>query len=125
MANQSLTASAVPFNFESHTVRAINRNGDIWFIAADVSAVLGLVNIRYNLQQLDDDEKGVSLTDTPSGKQEMTTINESGLYTLILRSRKREAKRFLKWVMSEVLPAICGTGAYIHAQAMRPALMAE
>lgn len=113
MANQSIATSvAVPFNFESHTIRAINRDGDIWFVAADVGAVLELTNVRASVALLDDDEKGVNTIDTPSGKQEMSIINESGLYALILRSRKPEAKRFRKWVTSEVLPAIRKTGAY-------------
>lgn len=113
MANQSIATSvAVPFNFESHTIRAINRDGDIWFVAADVGAVLELTNVRASVALLDDDEKGVNTIDTPSGKQEMSIINESGLYALILRSRKPEAKRFRKWVTSEVLPAIRKTGSY-------------
>ena len=113
MANQSIATSvAVPFNFESHTIRAINRDGDIWFVAADVGAVLELTNVRASVALLDDDEKGVNTIDTPSGKQEMSIINESGLYALILRSRKPEAKRFRKWVTSEVLPSIRKTGSY-------------
>ena len=110
--SKSITSSVIPFSFDHLTVRAINRGGEVWFVAADVGSVLGLVNIRYNLQKLDDDEKGVSLTDTPSGQQEMSIINESGLYALILRSRKPEAKKFRKWVTSEVLPAIRKTGSY-------------
>lgn len=119
MPNPSIATSVVPFSFENHSIRAINRDGEAWFVAADVGSVLGLVNIRYNIRNLDDDEKGVSLTDTPSGKQEMSIINESGLYALILRSRKPEAKRFRKWVTSEVLPSIRKTGAY--TQTINPA----
>lgn len=70
--------------------------------------------IRQNLSELDEDEKGVCITDTPGGKQEMTTISESGLYALVFRSRKPEAKAFSKWVRSEVLPAIRKNGRYIQ-----------
>ena len=128
MSNLTIGASApVPFSFESHTVRAINHDGEIWFVAADVGGVLGLGNVRSSLALLDDDESAVHSMDIRSEngvvqKREVNIINESGLYALILRSRKPEAKRFRKWVTSEVLPAIRKTGAYIHAPAMRPAL---
>ena len=112
MANQSIATSVASFSFENFPVRAINRNGEIWFVAADVGAVLELTNVRASVALLDDDEKGVNTIDTPSGKQEMSIINESGLYALILRSRKPEAKRFRKWVTSEVLPSIRKTGSY-------------
>lgn len=120
MSKSARALASVSFIFENNPIRVINRKGSIWFVAADVGAVLGLVNIRYNLQQLDDDEKGVSLTDTPSGQQEMSIINESGLYALILRSRKPEAKRFRKWVTSEVLPAIRKTGSFSTRRAINP-----
>jgi prophage antirepressor-like protein len=118
--SQSIATSVASFSFENFPVRAINRNGEIWFVAADVCAAIDLGTEQ--IRRLDDDEKGLHLTQTPGGKQEMSIINESGLYALILRSRKPEAKRFRKWVTSEVLPAIRKTGAYIHAPAMRPAL---
>lgn len=110
--SNSIATSVASFSFENFSVRAISRNGDIWFIAADVGAVLELTNVRASVALLDDDEKGVNTIDTPAGKQEMSVINESGLYALILRSRKPEAKRFRKWVTSEVLPAIRRTGQY-------------
>ena len=112
MSNHSIATSVASFSFENFPIRAINRNGEIWFVAADVGAVLELTNVRASVALLDDDEKGVNTIDTPSGKQEMSIINESGLYALILRSRKPEAKRFRKWVTSEVLPAIRKTGTY-------------
>lgn len=124
MSNQSIATSVATesFNFDSFTVRAINRDGEIWFVAADVCAVLDIKNPRDAVSTLDDDEKDVGITDTLGGKQKFNIINESGLYALILRSRKPEARRFRKWVTSEVLAAIRKTGAYIHAPAMRPAL---
>ena len=94
------------FAFDSSAVRVIQHDGEPWFVAADVCSVLDITNNRNATARLDDDEKGVHSVDTPSGQQEMTIINESGLYSLILTSRKPEAKRFKKWVTSEVLPSI-------------------
>lgn len=82
----------------------------------DVCAILGIGNNRMASDRLDTDEKGVSQIDTLGGKQEMTVINESGLYNVILRSDKPEAKPFRKWVTSEVLPSIRKTGGYIAGQ---------
>lgn len=83
-----------------------------WFVAADVCRALELANSRDAVASLDEDEKGVAIIDTPGGKQEMTTISESGLYTLIMRSRKPEAKAFKRWVTRVVLPSIRKTGMY-------------
>lgn len=89
-----------------------DEQGEPWFVAKDVCAILGLSNPRTSLALLDEDEKGVHTMDTPGGKQELTTVNESGLYSLILRSRKPEAKAFKRWVTSEVLPSIRKHGMY-------------
>lgn len=114
MANQSIATSVASFSFENFTVRAINRDGEIWFVAADVCAVLDIKNPSDALKALDTDEYtsfnlGYSGT---RGNPNVNIVNESGLYALILRSRKPEAFRFRKWVTSEVLPAIRKTGAY-------------
>lgn len=98
-------------------VRSKMVKGEPWFVAKDVCDVLGLINSRKALLSLDADEKGVTISDTLGGKQEMATINESGMYSLIFQSRKPEAKRFRKWVTSEVLPAIRRQGFYIHPSA--------
>lgn len=108
------TSTPVVFNFVSNTLRVVTIDGNPWFVAADVCDALGIENNRNATARLDDDEKGVRTMDTPSGQQELTIINESGLYSLILTSRKPEAKKFKKWVTSEVLPAIRKTGSY-HA----------
>lgn len=105
-------APALTFTFSSQSLRCILRDGEPWFVAADVCEALSIANSRDAATRLDDDERGVATTDTPSGQQEMTIINESGLYSLILTSRKPEAKKFKKWVTSEVLPAIRKTGRY-------------
>lgn len=100
------------FNFDSQSLRTITRNGEPWFVAADVCDTLGLDDTSKACSRLDDDEKGTNSIRTLGGQQEVTIINESGLYSLILTSRKPEAKRFKKWVTSEVLPTIRKTGGY-------------
>ncbi len=104
------------FNYNSSEVRTIQKDGEPWFVLKDVCSILGIGNSRMAADRLDPDEKGVSQIDTLGGKQEMTIINESGLYNVILRSDKPEAKPFRKWVTSEVLPAIRKHGGYIAGQ---------
>ena len=100
------------FDFQPNRLRVVMREGEPWFVAADVCDALGLDNNRQAMTRLDDDEKGVISSDTPGGKQDVTVINESGLYSLIMGSRKPEARKFRKWVTAEVLPAIRKTGRY-------------
>lgn len=103
------------FNHLGNDIRVMTDDqGEPWFVAKDVCAILGLSNPRTSLALLDEDEKGVHTMDTPGGKQELTTVNESGLYSLILRSRKPEAKAFRRWVTSEVLPSIRKHGMLEH-----------
>ncbi|MBL26026.1 MAG: hypothetical protein CMM50_00550 [Rhodospirillaceae bacterium] len=92
--------------------RIIDRNGEPWFVLSDVCRALEIKNPGDAADRLDDDEKGIVNADTPGGRQNLSIINESGLYSLILTSRKPAAKRFKKWVTSEVLPAIRRTGRY-------------
>jgi len=96
-------------------LRVMDRNGEPWFVLSDVAQRLGVKNSRSISSRLDDDEKGVIQIDTLGGKQGVSIINESGLYSAILRSDKPEAKRFKKWITAEVLPAIRKTGSY-HAK---------
>lgn len=103
------------FSFNASEVRTVIVDGEPWFSAADVCSVLGVKNHRDALMHLDADEKGVVSSDTPGGIQQISIINESGLYALVLRSRKPEAKPFIKWVTKEVLPAIRKTGQYVAA----------
>lgn len=100
------------FAFESAAVRTLMIDGEPWFVAADIANVLDYRNAYDMTRMLDDDEKGTHIMRTPGGDQEMTIINESGLYSCILRSRKPEAKVFRKWVTAEVLPSIRKTGGY-------------
>lgn len=109
MAAQS---SVVSFNFVARSVRIVMIDDCPWFVAADVCAVLEYRMASDMTRFLDDDEKGTHIMRTPGGDQEATIINESGLYAAILKSRKPEAKKFKKWVTSEVLPALRRTGHY-------------
>lgn len=101
------------FSYEGNEVRTVLRDGEPWWVLKDVCDILELSNSRMVADRLDDDEKGVSIADTPGGKQEITIISESGLYSAILLSRKPEAKKFKRWVTHEVLPAIRKHGAYV------------
>ena len=99
-------------NEEFGEIRTVEQGGDTWFIANDVCRALELDNSRQALSRLDEDEKDVTLNDTLGGMQTMAIINESGLYSLVLSSRKPEAKAFKRWITHEVLPAIRRTGSY-------------
>lgn len=100
------------FPVTGQPIRTVVVDGEPWFVAADVCAVLGIGNNRDAVARVDDGDKGVGTVDTLGGPQQMVTVNESGLYDLILDSRKPEARAFRKWVTSEVLPSIRKTGQY-------------
>ncbi|SDH86990.1 Prophage antirepressor [Aneurinibacillus thermoaerophilus] len=100
------------FNFEDREVRVVMVNNEPWFVAKDVCEVLEISKHRDAVSRLDDDERGSVLVDTPGGKQEMVAVNEYGIYSLVMTSRKSEAKKFKRWVTHEVLPAIRKTGSY-------------
>lgn len=106
-------------NSEFGKIRAMRgKDGEPEFIARDVTEALGLD--RTATRRLDDDEKGVRSMHTPSGEQQMQTITESGLYVLVLGSKKPEAKAFKRWVTHEVLPAIRRDGGYMVARDETP-----
>ena len=105
-------SNLIKFDFEGKAVRTVMAGDDPQWIAKDVCEVLGLVHVGSAMRHLEDDERGVHIEHTPGGPQEMATITESGLYALIFRSRKPVARRFRKWVTSEVLPTIRKTGGY-------------
>ena len=115
-SNTTRMSNVVPFTYQSNEIRTFKRrDGSIWFIAKDVCNVLSIVwKGSGTLGPLDDDEKGTHSVRTPGGKQLLSTINESGLYTLILRSNKPDARPFRRWVTGEVLPAIRKTGQYVQ-----------
>lgn len=105
------------FLFDTQPVRIVGTPDDPWWVAKDVCDVLDIDNVSQALRRLDDDEKNtITINDGIPGNPNLSIISESGLYSLIFTSRKPEAKRFKKWVTSEVLPAIRKTGSYnVHS----------
>ena len=119
-APASLGASAcpapvTPLEFEGKAVRmSVDESGNPWWVANDVCDVLGIANPRDAMSRLSDDEKGVALTDTPGGPQELALANEPGVYRLVMRSRKPEAEAFRRWLFHEVIPSIRRHGFYVR-----------
>lgn len=100
------------FTYRDQQVRTVVIDGEPWFVAADVCAVLGIANSRDALGRLDDDEKGVATADTLGGPQQVAVVNEPGVYGLTWTSRKPEAAAFRRWIKHEVLPQIARTGEF-------------
>lgn len=113
--SKAVQVSSQPvFNFGAHSVRVVVREGEPWFVASDVCAALDYKNTSKAVaDHLDDDERSNEQLDRSRMGSKSVIINESGLYALVLRSRKPEARKFAKWVTSEVLPAIRKTGVYV------------
>jgi len=125
------TAQITPFNFGEHAIRTTVIDETIWFACTDVAKALGYRDASSASQHLDSDEKRVLPLEVPRSNQSLdrggslVLINESGLYALVLRSRKPEARKFAKWVTSEVLPSIRKTGSYsAPVQALTPSAQA-
>ncbi len=111
------------FNYEGRSIRTVESNGEMWWALKDVCEILGIVKYRDTASRLDDDERGLAKLDTlGGGAQQSIIINESGLYNVIMRSDKPEAKKFKRWVTHEVLPSIRKEGAYITPRADPAAL---
>lgn len=114
-------------NPEFGSVRVIEKDGEPWFVGKDVATILGYTNTRDALiKHVDDEDKGVANCDTLGGKQKLTIINESGLYSLILSSKLPTSKKFKRWITSEVLPSIRRTGSYslVDTSQLSPQLQA-
>lgn len=109
------------FSYGSAQLRTVELDGEMWWVLRDVCDILGIVKPDRVASRLDADEKGTHLMSTPYGNQNMTIINEPGLYNVILRSDKPEAKDFKRWVTHEVLPSIRNRGSYRADQPMTPA----
>lgn len=106
------------------SVRTVLRDGEPWFVANDVLRVLAVSNSKDALRTLDNDEKsGVDIIDPHGRKQNTNCISEAGLYSIILRSRKPEAKAFKRWITHEVVPAIRKHGGYLTPEAIEKAIM--
>ena len=112
MLDSTISNSLQLFQNTDWKIRVVMRDGEPWFVAKDVCDCLELGNVSQTCSRLDDDERGIILNDTPSGKQEMLVVSEPGLYSLIGSSKKQEAKAFKRWVNHEVLPSIRKTGGY-------------
>lgn len=111
------------FKFEGQEVRTILKDDEVWFVGKDVATVLGFTNPRDAIRtHVFDEDKGVDTVDTLGGTQQMTIINESGLYALIFGSRLESAQRFKHWVTSEVLPSVRKHGAYMTDQVLEKTL---
>ena len=108
------------FSYEGNEVRTVQKGSEILWVLKDVCGILGIEKYRDAATRLDDDEREPVLVDTLGGRQEMIAVTESGLYSIILLSRKPEAKKFKRWVTHEVLPTIRKHGAYVT-----PAKLAE
>lgn len=104
-------------------IRVIEKGGQPWFVAADVCRALDIGNTAQALTRLDEDEKGVILNDTLGGEQDMSIVSEPGLYSLVLGSRKPEAKAFKRWVTHDILPAIRKHGAYMTPETIEKVLL--
>lgn len=103
----------IPFNFESHSVRVIERGDELWFVAKDVADILGYSWAgSATIRNVPDQWKGVNSVLTPSGEQEMTVLSEQGLYFFLNRSDKPAALPLQTWIAGEVLPSIRKTGVY-------------
>lgn len=115
------------FNFESHEVRSLLLNNEPWFVGKDVAEALGYSKARNAIATHIDseDKKDAPIQGTLGGVQEMTVINESGLYSLVLSSKLPSAKKFKRWVTSEVLPALRKTGQYQVKELSGQELMAK
>lgn len=112
------------FEYQNNKVRTVDVDGEAWFVLKDVCEVLHLGTTAKVAERLDDDEKGMNQIHTPGGTQNVTVVNESGLYHVILRSDKPEAAPFRRWVTNDVLPAIRKTGSYNAPQLTRSQLLA-
>ncbi len=101
------------FNYHESQVRTITKDGEQWFVAKDVCVILELGDTHKAVERLDDDERSlIPVTDSLGRQQEMYVINEPGLYSLIIGSRKKEANEFKRWITHDVIPALRRTGMY-------------
>ena len=117
-----MTDTIIPFSFEDRAVRVHVLNGEPWFVAVDLCAILELANVSQAIARLDEDE--ATLISNESGGN-MNIVSESGMYSLVLGSRKPDARRFKKWVTADLLPTLRRTGSYILADRAQPLVSAD
>ena len=104
--------SVIPFTYADQPVRVVEIDGEPWFVGADIARILGIASASGITRMVDDEDKGSHELETPGGRQNLTIVNESGMYTALMRSNNPAAKPFRRWITSEVLPQIRKTGAY-------------
>lgn len=103
----------IPFQYETNEIRVIQGgDGEPWWIAKDVCTALRIADISQAVERLDDDEKQIRTLHLSGQNRDIWTVNEPGLYTLIIRSNKQEARKFKRWITHDVLPSIRKTGKY-------------
>lgn len=111
-------------NEEFGSLRTMEIDGKIYFVAKDVAGILGYSNPRKAISDhVDEEDKGVTKCDTLGGNQNLTTINESGLYSLVLYSKMPNAKKFKHWITADVLPSIRQYGAYLTPDTLEKAIL--
>ncbi|MCE1243797.1 BRO family protein [Oryzomicrobium sp.] len=114
-----MTNNVITFNFNSQPIRVVEIDGNPWFVTKDITIAFGWTyqNLKAHLSRnIGEDERGQTRIATPGGIQSMSIVSESGLYKLVMRSDKPQAKAFQDWVAREVLPSIRKTGAYVMGQ---------
>lgn len=117
-----MESSVTPFTYNDHQVRVVTRDGEPWFVAADIAKALGYSIAPAMVRSLADDEKGMQIVHTPGGDQKAAIISEAGLYSAVLRSKAPGAQAFKRWVTHEVLPSIRKRGGYLTPEAAEKAL---
>lgn len=106
----------IPLDSGTFAVRMVMKDGEPWWVLNDVCAILGIANPRHVASRLEDYQKGVAINDTLGGEQEMLVVNEPGIYSMTLASRKHVAKQFTRWLFTEVIPSIRKYGFYDPAR---------
>lgn len=109
--------------FNGHELRIVEKDNEVWFVAKDVCEILGINNSRQALTRLDDDEKAGVIINDGRQNRHLQAVNEFGLYSLVLTSRKPEAKQFKRWITHEVIPSIRKHGAYMTPETIEKALL--
>lgn len=120
---KSNTMNIELFKFNNNEVRVVTQDGEPWFVASDIAKALEYRDASNLVRGLDDDEKGTHNVSTLGGDQALSTINEAGLYAVLLKSRTERTKQFRRWVTHEVLPAIRKHGGYLTGQKIEEALL--
>lgn len=118
----------IPFNYNDINIRTVPVDGELWFVATDVAKVLEYRTAPDMTRRIQPEDKGYAKVRTPGGEQELSILNESGLYDAVFRSNSKGARPFRRWVTSEVIPSIRKTGSYAVGQPVEltgPELMAK